>query len=168
MTAYEITFTKPAWNGTYSANIVNAETAEQATAYYTAQGYEVAGCEKHAGSIKPGQPVETVPEDWEPEEQDNSETKEQSSNEITEEGKTMNENRIYMSIEEKINGKYQEIRRVTDPAEVEHDLMHDLIAKKLHSCTYIKSIKDRTNYDGTRTITVTYTNNVRRIYRIEF
>lgn len=79
MTAYEITFTKPAWNGTYSANIVNAETAEQATAYYTAQGYEVAGCEKHAGSIKPGQPVETVPEDWEPEEQDNSETREPST-----------------------------------------------------------------------------------------
>lgn len=80
----------------------------------------------------------------------------------------MNENRIYMSIEEKNNGKYQEIRRVTDPAEVEHDLMHDLIAKKLHACTYIRSIKDRTNYDGTRTITITYTNDVRRIYRIEF
>lgn len=80
----------------------------------------------------------------------------------------MNENRIYMSIEEKINGKYQEIRCVTDLAEVEHNLMHDLIAKKLHACTYIRSIKDRTNYDGTRTIIVTYTNNVRRKYRIEF
>jgi hypothetical protein len=80
----------------------------------------------------------------------------------------MNENRIYMSVEEKINGKYTEIRRCTDENEVNRDLMHDLIAKKMHNCTYITRITDTPLYDGTRKITVTYNNKIRRIYRIEF
>ena len=44
-------------------------------------------------------------------------------------------------------------------------LMQDLILKKLHAGTAIKSIKDRNNYDETRTITVTY-DNYRNIYTI--
>ncbi len=51
--------------------------------------------------------------------------------------------------------------------EIYKSLAHDLTAKKLHKCTYIKSIADRCNYDGTRTITVTYDNNCRRIYIVE-
>ncbi len=49
-----------------------------------------------------------------------------------------------------------------------HALMCDLIAKKLHNCTYIKSITDCPNYNGTRTITVTYDNNFRKVYTIKF
>lgn len=55
-----------------------------------------------------------------------------------------------------------------DAARIHEHLMHDLIAKKLHACRYITGIKDRTNYDGTRTITVTYDNGVRAVYTIEF
>lgn len=51
-------------------------------------------------------------------------------------------------------------------ADVYSDLSHDLIAKKLNSCTYIKSIKRTNNYDGTQTITVNYDNETRSIYTI--
>ena len=54
-----------------------------------------------------------------------------------------------------------------DPAEIHKDLMNDLIAKKLHKCTYIRSIKDRPNYDGTRTITVYHDNGCKRVYVVE-
>ena len=45
-------------------------------------------------------------------------------------------------------------------------LAKDLIAKKLHKCKYITRISDRNNYDGTRTVTVYYTGDTRRIYII--
>lgn len=70
--------------------------------------------------------------------------------------------------EKKVNGKYIPDGVVEEPDRVHYMLMHDLIAKKLHNASCIKSIKDRTNYDGTRTITVTYDDNCRRIYRIKF
>ena len=47
-------------------------------------------------------------------------------------------------------------------------LMHDMIAKKLHKCTYIKSITRSNPYDGTELVTVTYDNDSRRIYKVEF
>ena len=47
-------------------------------------------------------------------------------------------------------------------------LMHDLIAKKLNCCSYIKSIRRVSNYDGTQNITVTYDNNCRRIYTVKY
>lgn len=59
-------------------------------------------------------------------------------------------------------------RVVTDSLTIHESLAHDLIAKKLHNASYIKSIKDRCNYDGTRTITVTYDNGCRRVYKIKF
>lgn len=55
-----------------------------------------------------------------------------------------------------------------DAARIHEHLMHDLIAKKLHACQYITGIKYRPNYDGTRTITITYDNGVRAVYTIEF
>ena len=45
-------------------------------------------------------------------------------------------------------------------------LCNELIAKKVNSCRYIKSIKRRNNYDGTQEITITYDNEVRYIYTI--
>lgn len=75
MKTFEITFTKNPESGIYSANIVHATSAEQATAYYTAKGYEVIGCSETASRPKPGQPVTTVPEDWKaPTEEINVET----------------------------------------------------------------------------------------------
>lgn len=55
----------------------------------------------------------------------------------------------------------------TDEKEVYESLARDLVAKKLHKATYIKSVKDVSNYDGTRDITVTYDNGVRSVYTIK-
>ena len=55
----------------------------------------------------------------------------------------------------------------TDVAAVEHWLLNDLIAKKMHKCKYIKSIKEHCNYDGTRTFTIYYDNNVKNVYTVE-
>lgn len=62
MKTYEITYSNG--NGIYSANLVIAESAEQATAYYTAEGHEVISCAETMSRPKPGQPVVTVPEGW--------------------------------------------------------------------------------------------------------
>lgn len=62
MKTYEITYSNG--NGIYSANLVIAESAEQAAAYYTAEGREVIGCTETMSRPKPGQPVVTVPEGW--------------------------------------------------------------------------------------------------------
>lgn len=62
MKTYEITYSNG--DGIYSVNLVIAESAEQATAYYTAEGREVIGCTEVMSLPKPGQPVVTVPEGW--------------------------------------------------------------------------------------------------------
>ena len=62
MITCEITYSNG--GGIYSANLVIAESAEQATAYYTAEGHEVIGCTETMSRPKPGQPVVTVPEGW--------------------------------------------------------------------------------------------------------
>lgn len=46
-------------------------------------------------------------------------------------------------------------------------LASDLLAKKVHKCTYINRICDRSNYDGTRTITVYYDNGTKSVYIVE-
>lgn len=57
--------------------------------------------------------------------------------------------------------------------EVYRALAEDMICKCLNKATFIKSIKRKTNYDGTQTITVTYDHNgiacndVRAIYHIK-
>lgn len=71
MKTFRITFTNNLESGIYSANLVNAENAEQATAYFQTLGnYEIVGCTETNEEPKPGQPVHTVPEEWEaPEEE---------------------------------------------------------------------------------------------------
>lgn len=69
--------------------------------------------------------------------------------------------------EEKQNGKYVQTHECTDKTQIYEDLSHELIAKKFHKCTWISSIREYTNYDGTRTIVITYSaGNGRRIYTI--
>lgn len=75
---------------------------------------------------------------------------------------------VAIELKESTRGTYKETQRITDPEQIYRDLTHDLIASKLHKADYIKSIRDKCNYDGTRTITITYNNNVRRIYQIRF
>lgn len=57
---------------------------------------------------------------------------------------------------------------ITDPCEIYKRLSHELIAKKIHKCAYIKKISDKCNYDGTRNITVFHDNGVKDVYTIEF
>lgn len=54
----------------------------------------------------------------------------------------------------KVNGKWESTFIDTDPAKVYEWLAHDLIAKKLHGCKYIRQIKERCLYNGYREITV--------------
>lgn len=54
-----------------------------------------------------------------------------------------------------------------NPADVYESLAHALIAKKLHACSYIKSIKRTNNYDGTQTVTVNYDNGVKTVYIVD-
>ena len=46
-------------------------------------------------------------------------------------------------------------------------LSHDLIAKKINNCGYIKSIRRHPLYNGFTNIIVTYDNDVRATYTIE-
>ena len=74
---------------------------------------------------------------------------------------------VSRTIETYDNGKWNFNTIIRDPATVYKMLTNELIAKKINKCTYIKSIRRRQNYDGTATITVLYTNNVRALYVIK-
>lgn len=54
----------------------------------------------------------------------------------------------------------------TKPIDIYKALATDLLAKKIHNCSWIKRIEDSNNYDGTRTIKITYDNDCRSIYTI--
>ena len=84
MKTFEITFTSNPESGIYSANIINAESAEQATAYFKSLGaYEVVGCTETQSRPKPGQPIHTVPEGWEASEEEEEEKPTRTAEEIT-------------------------------------------------------------------------------------
>lgn len=63
MTTYNISFLK---NGVYQARLCNAETAEQAQAYFEniEPGAKVLGISVNNEGYKPGKPCETVPAGW--------------------------------------------------------------------------------------------------------
>lgn len=96
MKTFRITFTSDPESGIYSANLVNAESAEQASAYFQTLGnYEIVGCTETYEEPKPGQPVHTVPEEWEaPEEEKATRTAEEITEEAPEEKKTMTQYEI--------------------------------------------------------------------------
>jgi len=74
---------------------------------------------------------------------------------------------IQMTVYVKNERNWDVQRVVTDSAEIYKSLAEDLIHKKLHACKYITSIKDKCNYDGTRTVTTYYDNGVKREYIVE-
>ena len=76
-------------------------------------------------------------------------------------------NKVNMTIEVKNGKTYETTNVIEDRTEIYESLARDLISKKLCSCTYIKSIKRVNLYNGFEKITVTYDNDVRRIYVIE-
>lgn len=84
MKTFRITFASNPESGIYSANLVNAKSAEQATAYFQTLGnYEIVGCTETNEEPKPGQPVYTVPEGWEaPEEEKATRTAEEITADI--------------------------------------------------------------------------------------
>ena len=76
-------------------------------------------------------------------------------------------NKVNMTIAVK-NGKTYEVTSVNENrAEVYESLARDMVNKKLCACTYIKSIKRVSLYNGFEKITVCYDNNVRCVYVIE-
>jgi hypothetical protein len=79
MKTFRITFVRNPESGIYSANIVSAKSAEQATAYFQTIGnYEIIECTETNEEPKPGQPVHTVPEEWDaPEEEKATRTAEE-------------------------------------------------------------------------------------------
>lgn len=72
----------------------------------------------------------------------------------------------YVAFEKKGN-KWVEIHRNGNELDVYTDLSRDVCAKKIHQTSYIRSIKHNCNYDGTRTYTVLYDNNVKREYTVK-
>ena len=84
MKTFEITFTSDPKSGIYSANLINAESAKQATAYFKTLGIcEVICCTETQSRPKPGQPIHTVPEGWEaPEEEEEEETTKRTAEEV--------------------------------------------------------------------------------------
>lgn len=73
---------------------------------------------------------------------------------------------ISLVIDKKINNKWKETYKTTDEKEIYKALAQNVIAKKFHKCSYIRSIKECTNYDGTRKVVVYYDNGVRATYTI--
>ena len=69
-------------------------------------------------------------------------------------------------------GREWETELVRKGKSVYEDLCHELIAKKLECCKYIRRIDERQNYNGTVTITVWYkaegnARDIRRVYTIQ-
>lgn len=75
---------------------------------------------------------------------------------------------------EKVNVRYEEKQgrafvttwECDDAMQVYDDLTHELIAKKLNGCSWIKSIKRVPLYNGFDRITVYYDHGGRRVYTV--
>lgn len=72
----------------------------------------------------------------------------------------------YRIIEVKEGNKWIVSNTIYNVGEIYETLARELLAKKVQMCKWITKITDRTNYDGTRKIVVTYDNGVRSIYQI--
>ena len=66
----------------------------------------------------------------------------------------------------KTGNKYNTSAIWRDSELVYKELAHDMWAKHIAKAAYIKRISDKSNYDGTREITVLYDNGVKRIYTV--
>lgn len=69
--------------------------------------------------------------------------------------------------EAKQGKKYVNTFECHDAEQTYRDLAHEMIAKKINDCRWIKSIKRTPLYNGYDRITVTYDHGGRRIYTIK-
>lgn len=76
-------------------------------------------------------------------------------------------NKVNYIVEIKTGRVYKAERSCTDTTEVYRALSNDVISKKVNGCSYIKSIRRESLYNGYQRVIVTYDNKVRRIYTIE-
>lgn len=60
-----------------------------------------------------------------------------------------------------------ELTITVDGDEVFRDLCNDLMTKKIWNGKSVRRILDRSNYDGTRTVTVYYDNDVKSEYIVD-
>lgn len=65
------------------------------------------------------------------------------------------------------NNKWRKVMTVTNKEDIYKSLATDIIAKKIHKCLWVKSIRDVSNYDGTRNISVYYNNSCKAVYTVE-
>lgn len=72
-----------------------------------------------------------------------------------------------MTIYIKENNKYTKSRTITDAGEIYERLAQSLIAKKIHCCKWIKSIKRVNLYNGFQRITITEINGLKTEYIIK-
>lgn len=68
--------------------------------------------------------------------------------------------------EKKIGKTFEQTCSSEDKEQVYENLTHELIAKKMCGCSYIRSITRKQLYNGFVKITVSYDNGDRRIYHI--
>lgn len=80
---------------------------------------------------------------------------------------TMDNNKIYRIAQKKEDNNWINCYETYNETEIYKSLCNDLIAKKVNACRYIRSIKRTQNYDGTITITVSYDNKTRSVYRVK-
>lgn len=74
------------------------------------------------------------------------------------------EKEVRRIIEQKEGKTWKQTSIVTNPERIYTALAHDLQARYIWKAPYITRIQDRSNYDGTRTVTVNYDNDCRSIY----
>lgn len=79
----------------------------------------------------------------------------------------MESRKIEMKVFDKKSGKWEETYSSDNAAEIYRALARNLTSKYLHKASYTKQVKDRCNYDGTRTITIYYDNGVKCEYTVE-
>lgn len=70
-------------------------------------------------------------------------------------------------LETKVNGKWTYEGQTFIVKDIYDFLAHELIAKKINKCTYIRSIKRRPLYNGFIEVIVLYNDGVRAIYTIK-
>lgn len=73
---------------------------------------------------------------------------------------------IFCEYQAKVGSEYVTKWTTEDEARIYDDLAHELIAKKVNKCLWIRSIKRLPLYNGYDHIIVTYDHGGRRIYTV--
>mgnify|MGYP003308507354 CR=1 FL=1 len=66
-----------------------------------------------------------------------------------------------------INSKNETLYETENTTQATEDLLSCIVAKKIHRCTWVRTIKDTCNYDGTRTIKIFENCRIKRIFLVK-